>query len=266
MEYQGNLLKMTAVNTVPVRYTLKLGGQAVEMNPLAGSLLRIEYLHRIHCIRCGNATRTSFAQGYCYPCFISAPETEDCVLRPEMCRAHLGESRDMEYARGHCLIDHYVYLAVSSGLKVGVTRHSQVPTRWIDQGAWQALRLAKTPNRYLAGCIEVALKAHYQDKTNWREMLMKDEPVETDLVKEKTRAAQFLHPDFQQYILDDNEVTRIKYPVLAYPPKVKPINLDKSDVLEGRLMGIKGQYLIFEGGMVINIRKYGGYLVRITRL
>jgi len=170
----------------------------------------------------------------------------------------------MEYAEGHCLIDHYVYMALSGGLKVGVTRYTQKPTRWIDQGAEKAIIVAKTPNRFLAGSIEVALKKHFQDKTNWRKMLSSEKTGEFDLLEEKKRALQFLHPDFQKYALEDNSVTEIYYPVQEYPLKVKSLGFDKQAEIGGILTGIKGQYLIFDSGEVINIRKHGGYLVELN--
>lgn len=263
MRAEGNLNKMRADPANPVRYYLQAGSEELCMNEFIGHSVRLEYEGHIHCIRCGRETKTSFAQGYCYPCFISAPETEDCVLHPELCRAHAGESRDMDFARDHCLIDHFVYLAISSGLKVGVTRHTQIPTRWIDQGAWKAIAIARTPNRFMAGTIEVALKQKYQDKTNWRDMLLKHEPNDLDLGFEKSRALSFLHPDFRQFAIEKDEITHLHYPVSAYPSKVKAINLDKDPVLEGPLAGIKGQYLIFQGGEVLNIRKFGGYRFRM---
>ena len=124
-----NLLKMKAAYNNPVQYSMNTGSEEINMNLLLGKKLSIHYLHKINCIKCGRLTKTSFAQGYCYPCFISAPETEDCVLRPELCKAHEGLARDMDYAAGHCLIDHFVYLAISGGLKVGVTRNTQIPVR-----------------------------------------------------------------------------------------------------------------------------------------
>ena len=166
MEYTGNIKKMESRHGGPICYHLPLGDHRVEMNALIGKELNLDYHDKINCIRCGRETRKSFAQGFCYPCFTTAPETEECVLRPELCQAHKGIARDMEYAQKHCLSEQVVYLSLTSGLKVGVTRHTQVPTRWIDQGAVKAIELARTPNRFYAGLIEVALKAHIQDKTN----------------------------------------------------------------------------------------------------
>jgi hypothetical protein len=258
---EGNLLKMRSSRGQEVDYFLKLENEEVYMNELIGKPLKLVYKGQINCIKCGRKTKTSFAQGYCYPCFISVPETEECVLRPELCQAQDGIARDMAYAEKNCLTDHYVYIAQTAGIKVGVTRHHQIPFRWIDQGAWRAIKLAVTPNRYIAGSIEVALKEFFNDKTNWRNMLTNKLTGGIDLVEEKDRAIELLHLDYQQYATDDDEITEINYPVLRYPEKVKSLNLNKTPVIDDVLTGIKGQYLIFDSGAVLNIRKHNGYLV-----
>jgi len=263
MHCEGNLLKMKTRLEDVAAYTLRLGAAEVDLNPLVGRQIGLTYLHQINCIHCGRITRTSFGQGYCYPCFISVPQTEECVLHPEKCRAHEGIARDMDYAREHCLRDHFVYLAVTSGLKVGVTRQSQIPTRWLDQGACRAVILARTPNRYLAGCAEVALKAHLADKTHWRRMLALAPAPEIDLAAAKERAAALLPPELQAYVTPDDDVLEIRYPVLDYPAKLNSVNFDRAGSLAGRLAGVKGQYLLFDDGQVINIRRHSGYLVAL---
>ena len=260
---KGNLLKMDSELQETVVYHLSLGDETVEMNQFLGKEIHLEFLNEIHCIKCGRRTSKSFAQGFCYPCFTTAPETSECIIRPELCMAHEGISRDLSWSEGHCLQDHYVYLAVSSGLKVGVTRSTQIPNRWIDQGAWKAVRLAKTPNRYLAGAIEVSLKEHMNDKTNWRKMLTNDVDTETDLLAEKTKARGLLPPELTEYFIPEDEITEISYPVLAYPEKVRSVGFDKQTRLGGTIAGIKGQYLIFDDGSVLNIRKHNGYLVEM---
>lgn len=247
-----------------VEYGLPIGDQVVNMKDFLGKKVHLEYLGEIHCIKCGRKTNKSFSQGFCYPCFLSAPETEDCVLRPELCKAHQGIARDMAYAERNCLAEHVVYLSVTSGLKVGVTRHSQVPTRWIDQGAVMAIELSRTPNRYIAGLIEVALKDYMKDKTNWRAMLKNEISFDGDLQDEKERVTGLLGTELNAYRSSDDGITSIHYPVSAYPEKVKSINLDKNPEYSGTLAGIKGQYLIFKDGSVINIRKFGGYKLRIS--
>jgi hypothetical protein len=262
MEMLGNLRKMEALHEAPVQYFLTLGEDRVRVNELLGKKIHMEYQGHIHCIRCGRETKKSFAQGYCYPCFTTAPETEECVLRPELCRAHEGVARDMAYAQDHCLIDQVVYLSLTSTLKVGVTRTTQVPTRWIDQGAVAAIELARTPNRHTAGLMEVALKQHMADKTNWRRMLTGAVDEGIRLEQEKARMAAMLPSELSGYVSREDRIWEFSYPVLQSPGKVGSLNFDKTPRVEGVLEGIKGQYLIFRGNRVINIRKFGGYQVR----
>ena len=263
MEHTGNIRKMGAFPEKVIKYSLPLGEEKIFMNDLIGKQIFLEFLGHIHCIKCGRETRKSFAQGYCYPCFSSAPETEECVLRPELCRAHEGVARDMEYAKQHCLSDQVVYLSLTSGIKVGVTRSSQVPTRWIDQGAIRALEFARTPNRYSAGLLEVALKDHLADKTNWRKMLSGSDPGDVDLFKEKQRLSVLVPPELAPYITDEQQQMELEYPVLEYPEKIKSLNFDKDPLVTGVLRGIKGQYLMLDQNRVLNVRKFGGYLIRL---
>lgn len=262
METIGNIRKMEVIHERVIQYHLPVGEMNISMNPLMGRTITLEYLGHIHCIRCGRETRKSFAQGYCYPCFTTAPETEECVLKPELCRAQDGIARDMEYAKEHCLSDQVVYLSLTSGVKVGVTRSSQVPTRWIDQGAIRALEFARTPNRYLAGLMEVALKGHLADKTNWRKMLSASIPEDVDLLEEKKRLIPRVPGQLASYINDHDEVIELEYPVYHYPQKIKSLNFDSDPLISGVLTGIKGQYLMLDQDRVINMRKFGGYQLR----
>lgn len=264
MKIQGAMLKMRSELNDPVDYFLLIGDEKIYMNELLNKDVSITYLNEIHCIRCGRKTSKSFHQGYCYPCFRTAPETGACILKPELCQAHEGISRDLEWSKEHCLQDHIVYLAISSGLKVGVTRRAQVPTRWIDQGASSAIKIAQTPNRYTAGLIEVNLKKHFADKTNWRNMLANKIDTETGLLEQKLKAKDLVKKDYAQYFIDDNEIIEINYPVTQYPEKVKSINLEKESEVSGKLLGIKGQYLIFENGVVFNVRRHNGFEVEIA--
>jgi len=264
MQYTGIISKMVTELADPVQYHLPIGNELVSLNDLLGREVSLTWLNKINCLHCGRVTKRSFAQGYCYPCFISIPETEECVLRPELCRAHEGIARDMEWAQEYCLQDHYVYLALSSELKVGVTRKSQIPDRWVDQGAWKVIEFAKTPNRYLAGLIEVELKKHLTDKTNWREMLSNKLAQYVILEDEKEKMRLRLPSSLQPYVLDENNIIEIVYPVREYPQKITSIDIEKQNVLKGTLTGIKGQYLIFDEGKVINVRKYGGYLMELN--
>ena len=263
MRYNGTLLKMETKLVNPIEYELPIGDELVYMNPLIGKYIAFKWLKEIYCVSCGRKTNKSFAQGFCYPCFLNAPETSECIFRPELCRAQDGIARDMEWAENHCLYDHIVYLAISSGIKVGVTRSGQIPARWIDQGAWQAIKLAKTPNRYTAGLIEVALKEHISDRTNWQRML-KNQLIEgVDLTIAKKDMIAHLPSDLQNYLSEEDNITEINYPVNEYPEKVKSLSFDKLGEIAGRLWGVKGQYLIFDDGTVVNMRKHTGYMVEL---
>lgn len=264
MKYIGNLHKMeTLVNKDFAEYYLKLSGDKIKVNDLIEKTLTIFWNGNISCIKCGNSTIKSFGQGHCYPCFASIPETAPCIMRPELCEAHIGKARDLEWSKNNCLTTHVVYLALSSGVKVGVTRGTQVPTRWIDQGAIRAIKFAETPNRHLAGLVEVDLKKHFSDKTSWQKMLKNDIDFSINLFSEKEKAIKLLRSDMAKYISKNNDVFEVKYPVNTYPTKVKSINLDKIKTYTGKLVGIKGQYLIFDDNSVINIRKYGGYEIEL---
>lgn len=263
MQVTGHFEKMRTVLDKPVRYTLSLDGTEIEMNDLIGQNIAIRFSGEIHCKICGKKTNKSFGQGYCYEHFMNHPANSPCILRPELCEGHLGKGRDLQWEEEHHVQPHVVYLALSSGVKVGVTRETQVPTRWIDQGASQAIKLAEVPYRQLAGEIEVELKEYMTDKTNWQRML-KNQVADADLLEQKDYSATLLPEEFHDYISDDDEIVEINYPVLEFPEKVKSINLDKTPEVSGKLVGIKGQYLILEGGLVLNVRRHTSYLVEFS--
>ena len=263
MQFTGQIRKMHTKLGDEVAYHLPIGDELIDMNQFIGSEIKLTYENRIECLKCGRKTVKSFNQGFCYPCFRDAPEAADWIIHPERSQAHLGiEDRDLEFEKSVQLKPHVVYLSLTSGMKVGVTRDTQVPTRWIDQGAVKAIKLAETPNRYLAGMIEVSLKDHMADKTNWRKMLMNVYP-DIDLIQMKNETKSLLADEYHQYISKTDEVIDINFPVLDYPIKVKSIGFDKVPEYEGKLVGIKGQYLLFANGIVLNIRKHGGYVVTV---
>jgi hypothetical protein len=264
MQFEGNIMKMRTELANPVTYYLPVGDQELAMNDLVGKEIAMHFTGQINCISCGKITKTSFNQGFCYNCLQTAPEASESIMRPELSKSHLGIARDMNWAEKHDLIDHFVYLAVSNEVKVGVTRNHQIPTRWIDQGASFAIKVAKTPNRHIAGIIEVFLKKHFTDKTNWRAMLTNDVAENTDLLEEKQNALQLLPVELQKYAEPDNKITRIEYPVNTFPEKVKSVGFDKQPTIEGILKGIKGQYFIFENNTVLNIRKHNGYFLNVN--
>ncbi len=265
MEYQGDLSKMRTESENLVQYYLRLGEDEIFMNDLIGKPIEIQFGGIIHCVACGRKIKKAFGQGFCYPCFMNSPLNSECILKPELCRAHEGKGRDPVWEEENHNQSHYLYLAQTSGIKVGVTRITQVPARWIDQGAWKAIKLALTPHRFLAGMIEIYLKKSIADKTPWQKMLKNEIDENLNLLEEKNKIIERMDPEFQPYVLrDENEIYTFEYPVLKYPEVVKSINLDNSPHIQSTLIGIRGQYLIFEDEHVINLRKYSGYQITLV--
>ena len=265
----GALQKMITKLANPVQYELPVGSQRIELNSLLGKPLTLRHTGKIFCVHCGAKTNKSFNQGYCYPCFIKLAQCDMCIVKPETCHFAAGTCREPRWGEEFCFQPHIVYLANSSGIKVGITRQSQTPTRWIDQGAIQALPVFKVASRYLSGLIEVTLAEHVADKTSWQQMLKNNtQPLDLKALRDEllTKCQSRLDEIRRGFAADpaplisDVEPLSLDYPVLEYPNKVKSLNLDKTPTLTGTLQGIKGQYLIFDTG-VINIRKYAGYEV-----
>jgi hypothetical protein len=262
-QYSGIANKMKTQLGDIVQYSLVLGQDSVGMNELINQSVSLIHTGRIFCVSCGKQTKKSFGQGFCYPCFINSPDNSECIIKPELCRAHLGEGRDVEWEKSHHLQPHYVYFALSNEVKVGVTRNTQVPTRWIDQGASAAIIIAEVPYRQLAGVIEVELKKHMSDKTNWQRMLKNEIPQGISLIEKRQNAFDLLPDDLKKYTVASSDIIQINYPVVEYPQKVSSQNFDKTPQITGVLKGIKGQYLLFEGGKVINIRNASGYEIKL---
>lgn len=262
MTYQGVLSKMQTEFGDPIQYYLVFENSFLHMNQLLNKELEINF-EGYQCLNCGKKKKI-YRQGFCYDCFYSSPAVGDWIMKPELSTAHLGiADRDLEYEQQVQLQPHIVYLAVSSEVKVGVTRKTQMPTRWIDQGASQAISIVEVPNRYLAGITEVALKNHFTDKTNWRKMVQND-IVHVDLIAERSKLENLIPDEVKEfYHSEKNDIYQMHFPVVQYPKKVNSLNLDKEPHFKGKLMGIKGQYLIFEDGTVFNVRSFEGYVVRL---
>ncbi|KPM61172.1 hypothetical protein HB4184_18870 [Pseudomonas putida] len=271
---RGSLSKMAVSLQAPVvQYRLRLDDTQVPVNPLIGQRLRLEYLGAIHCSHCGKRTKTSFSQGYCYPCMTRLAQCDVCIMAPEKCHYDAGTCREPSWGEQFCMTDHVVYLANSSGIKVGITRATQLPTRWLDQGASQALPIMRVATRQQSGLVEDVLRSQVPDRTNWRALLKGDaEVLDLPAIREQifdacadglsALQARFGLQAIQP--LPDAEVIQMNYPVEAYPKKIVSFNLDKDPVAEGTLLGIKGQYLIFDTG-VINIRKYTAYQLAVLQ-
>ena len=263
MQYEGVLSKMETEYGNPIQYYLVFENSFLNVNQLLDKSIEINFVG-YQCLNC-NKKKKIFRQGFCYECFYSSAAVGDWIMKPELSTAHLGiEDRDLAYEEKVQLQPHIVYLALSSEIKVGVTRKTQVPTRWIDQGANEAIAIVEVPNRYLAGITEVALKDHYADKTNWRKMLTNDIEA-VDLVSERLKLENLIPTEVRDYFYSEkNDLYHMDYPVLQYPSKVKSLNLDKTPTFQGKLTGIKGQYLLFEDGTVFNVRGSEGYVVSIA--
>lgn len=272
MASTGELRKMAVELEAPVQYRLPMGDSGITLNDYLGERIRLDYQGEIHCIHCNRKTNKSFNQGYCYPCLMKLAQCDRCIVSPETCHYHEGTCREPEWGEQHCMRRHFVYLANSSGLKVGITRDTNIPTRWIDQGAVQAIPIISVDSRYQSGLVEVLFKNYIADKTNWRAML-KGQTEEIDMPAARDRLLAQVEPGILALqkrfgiqaiqLCEAPAVTDIQYPVLEYPVKVAALNLDKTPHIEGRLLGIKGQYLILDCG-VLNVRKFAGYRVALS--
>lgn len=262
MQYEGVLQKMQTEIGSPIQYYMVFKNDFLNVNQVLDKKIKIDFI-KYQCLNCGN-DRPIYRQGFCKNCFFEIPSAGDWIMRPELSTAHLDkEDRDLVYEKKVQLQPHIVYLANSSNVKVGVTRKTQVPTRWIDQGAHEAIEIVEVPNRYLAGITEVALKDHIGDKTNWRKMLTNSVEDE-NLIEWRNKLKQYIPQEAQEYFIQDNSETHLEFPVLQYPEKVKSLNLGKTPNFEGVLKGIKGQYLIFEDQTVFNIRSNEGTYVGLS--
>ncbi len=273
--YSGQLRKMS-VSTNPegvAQYSLTLGDDTVIVNDFIGKKLTLTYSGQINCVNCQSKTNKSFNQGYCYRCLITLARCDSCIIKPELCHYHEGTCREPEWGEENCFAPHFVYLANTGNLKVGITRHvtAGVSSRWIDQGATQAVPILQVNDRLTSGKVEMLCKQHVGDKTNWRTML-KGEPEKINLQDEKQQLLEKINKDLSllshdqsafNYTQCDSDAVEITFPVLHYPDKIKSINLDKTPSFEGELRGIKGQYWLLDGDRVINIRKFAGYHVEL---
>ncbi len=262
MVYSGVLTKMQTEFLEPIQYYLVFDNDFIHINQLLNKQIEIESIGH-QCLSCG-LDKPIYRQGFCKSCFFDKPVAGDWIMRPELSTAHLDkEDRDLEYEKKVQLQPHIVYLANSSNVKVGVTRKSQVPTRWIDQGAHEAIEIVEVPNRYLAGITEVALKDHVADKTNWRKML-KNDIEDVDLIEWRDKLNAYIPEEVKHYFITNNSETHLNFPVTKYPLKPKSLNLDKTELYSGKLVGVKGQYLIFEDDTVFNVRANEGRVIELN--
>lgn len=272
MDYSGNIRKMRSELGADGKVYYKMilfdnldKGVEVELNDLIGNEIQIQFDDQINCVVTGKRIKKTFGEGMSWDAFKNSPFAVESIIRPELSQAHLGIGlRDLEWEIAHHVTPHCTYLSLTSGIKVGVTRATQIPTRWIDQGAVEAILLAETPYRQAAGLIEVSLKGHMSDKTNWRNMLKNVFTNTEGLLEAKEKVKKLIPEDLQEFISPNDSITKIEFPVLSYPEKVKSLKLDKEALIKKRLMGIKGQYLLFDDDSVMNIRSHSGYHITLS--
>jgi len=271
--WTGTLSKMRARAAEPVAYRLADGWHDASaraddhpLNPHLGSPIELHFTGEINCTACGRKTKKTFGQGFCFPCSRSRAEADICIVRPELC--HHGEAdnpcRDEDFAQSQCFSPHYLYCSLTSGVKVGITRAPNIPSRWIDQGAVAAVPVAVLPDRRAVGRVEKRLSDEgFADKTHWTRMLKGDPPPGTGLAGTVEKVvARLVEWDIEPLSELERIEQRFVYPVERYPVKVKSFNLDKDPLVTGVLEGIKGQYLLLDGG-VINLRKFSGYRIEL---
>ncbi|MGO0063145.1 DUF2797 domain-containing protein [Brevibacillus fluminis] len=243
----------------PVDYYLHLDDEKIPLNDLLGSDISITYLGQKNCISCGRKTNKTFNSGYCYPCFTNLAENDLCIVKPHECHFDNGTCRDESFGETYCMIPHYVYLALSSDVKVGLTRKHNQLKRWVDQGAIRAIPIAELPTRRMAGELEFHLSQYLPDKTNWRKML-KGDVTDKDLLSIRDEVYQHFPEQFKPFQLNENEWVDITYPILETLDKINSMSLDKTETIQGKLLGAKAQYLILSTG-VFQTRKHAGYQV-----
>lgn len=258
-----------------VEYALNKSNNAnasLPLNPLLGKMLNLQFTQNRQCMACQTVVKKMYQPGYCYPCTQKLASCDLCIVKPERCHFHLGTCREPDWAEKHCFSSHFIYIANTSGLKVGITRSTQIPTRWIDQGAISAIPICRVTSRYHAGLIEVALASQLKDKTDWRKMLKNEcEDIDLHIKRDEIDVEQFLQQQLPDSVLSqisveylyDVKPTHIQYPIISYPKKVTSLNLEKTPHVSGTLLGIKGQYLILDCG-VLNIRNHAGYEVELS--
>ena len=261
MHFQGVVKKMVTELSTPINYFIEFEDNFIHLNQFIDKLFKFECIG-YSCLSCSES-QNLYRQGFCKSCFFESPLTGDWIMRPELSKAHLNiADRDLDYEKKIQLQPHVVYLSNTGRIKVGVTRKSQIPYRWIDQGAHEAVELLQTPNRFLAGEAEVALKKYMSDKTNWRSML-KNERDSSNIKSSKDHAKNFIPSNLLHYFVDASNVLSIDFPVLEYPDNPKSIKLNKDSFFSGILKGVKGQYLIFEKNQVLNYRAHEGHIFKI---
>ena len=83
------------------------------------------------------------------------------------------------------------------------------------------------------------------------------------LLDAKDDALGALGMAYEPFFEEDDEVHSLQFPVHHYPDKVTSTKLEKVPVISGKLVGVKGQYWMWEDGRVWNVRAHAGSRVEI---
>ncbi|MEM7181776.1 MAG: DUF2797 domain-containing protein [Spirochaetota bacterium] len=267
---EGYFRKMTYEGLQPVTYFFRYATYASKtaqkaeatlhtaefsLNSLLGKKIKLQLSGEIRCVDCGRKTKKSFNQGSCYSCFTKLAKNDMCILRPNTCHYNEGTCREPEWGEKNCMQKHTVYLANTSGLKVGITKEKPVANRWVDQGAMFALPILEVESRKKAGDVEAQIARFVSDKTSWQKMISTDSS-ECDLKADRKNL--LTKAEVTEKPLSRAKQVNITYPILEYPGKKKSYKPEKNGPIEDVLVGVKGQYLLFKNG-VLNVRSYSGY-------
>lgn len=269
--FTGNIRKMKTFFSSVVEYKLPIGDRELDLNSLISKKIKMKFHNEINCIYCGIKTKKSFSNGYCFKHFRNLAQCDVCIIKPEKCHYFEGTCREPEWGDENCMRPHYVYLANTSHIKVGITKEIETKSRWMDQGASFVLPIIRVSNRRQAGLFEQILSKYISDKTNWRKMLKGEldevslEDKRDELFSLAGEELDYLEEEMDDSnieFLEDETVIKIDYPVSEIPEKFSSMSFDKLEEIEGVLLGIKGQYLILDSG-VLNIRKHAGYKISL---
>lgn len=251
------------------------------MDIVPGMHIMLKHTGRYQCVSCKKILKKIYS-GFCYVCLTQKAMADTCVMAPNRCHYLKGTCREPKWGENFCFKPHFIYLAYTDKFKVGLTRQTHIPYRWMDQGATIAAILSKVTSRYQAGMIEKSLMEILSDKSHWQNMLKSgnSRPSKEDFLNKWLEVQDWLkkkiqaHPDLivetsselhiskEIEILNAPEIFEMDYPLDFIPEKIKSVSLEKEPIVSDEIIGIKGQYLIFRD-RVLNVRSHEGAIVSL---
>ena len=244
-----------------VEYALLLDEQRISLSAQVGQSIRLKFLGQSTCGNCHVSVNKLEGGGYCKNCFFSLARCDRCFVSPERCHFAQGTCREPQWGESYCMQPHVVYLANSSGPKVGITRADRNFYRWLSQGAVQGMVIAHAKTRRDAGLLEVAIKSKVSDKTNWRRMVSM-QPQNLDLLQLARQLQSAIElPEGTQWVsaMIGHDLA---YPIQSHAPAQRLIISETNPELLDNLHGIKGQYLLLSQG-AFNVAAHGGMTVEV---